>query len=198
MPNNLTDAGEALVLDAALVNTDKVALMQVVGTDAAAGTEVAGGSYARQTSSWAAASTTGGNTTKATSADLTFSSMPATEVQGWAVYTSGGTRKWYGLWSPQTGTAQAAGDTVTIAGHGLTNGQKIVFQSGYAPAGLNANTTYFVVGATTNTFQVAATSGGAALDITADTATVVVGKVVETAVGETLLIAAGSIVCSLS
>jgi hypothetical protein len=34
------------------------------------------------------------------------------------------------------------------------------------PAGLAATTIYYVVGSTTNTFQVSLTSGGAAVDIT--------------------------------
>jgi hypothetical protein len=202
MPNNLTDAQEVVLLDASVTTTDKMALVSTAGTDAAAGTEVTGGSYARQTTSgWAAAATSGGNSTKATNAAINFAALAAVSVQGWEIWNSGGTtRKWYGLFSQQTGSAQASGDTVTITAHGLSNGTKIVFQSGYAPAGLTANTTYYVVGATTNTFQVAATSGGSAIDITADaiSGAVVVGLVLDVAAGGTLAIASGAVVLSLS
>ena len=54
--------------------------------------------------------------------------------------------------------------TITFSAHGLTNGRRVLFQtSGALPSGIAANTIYFVVNAGTNTFQVAATSGGAAI-----------------------------------
>jgi hypothetical protein len=168
MPNNLTDYEENRLLDLSWLNTDKLALMAVLGTDSTAGTEVTGGSYARQTTSSLAAASGG---SKSNSGALTFLALPATDVQGWALYESAGTnRKWYGLFTPQSGSAVAATDVVTISSHGYADGDKIVFQSGYTPAGLTANTTYFVRDKTTNTFKVAATSGGSAIDITADSA----------------------------
>lgn len=193
MPGNLTDAGENAVLDYFLVDGDKLALMSVLGTDAAAGTEVAGGSYARQVIDWANAS--GGS--KATAADITFAGMPATEVQGWAVFDStGATRKCYGLWNTKIGTATASTDLITVTAHGLTDGTKIVFQSGYAPAGLTANTTYYVRDSTSNTFKVSATLGGSAIDITADLATVALGVVRDIAAGSSATVATGTLVVS--
>lgn len=195
MPNNLTDYEETRLLDLSLLNTDLVALMATSGTDAAAGTEVAGGSYARQTATFAAAAAG----SKATSAVLNFANMPATDVQGWAIFDSGGTnRKWYGVFDRKLATAQNTGDTVTATAHGLIDTTKIVFQDGYAPAGLTANVTYFVRDSTANTFKVAATSGGTAIAITADSALVVVGTVKVVAGGATLTIASGALVCTLS
>lgn len=53
---------------------------------------------------------------------------------------------------------------VTWTSHGLSNGQQVVFTTtGALPTGLTASTTYFVVNATANTFQVSATSGGSAI-----------------------------------
>lgn len=53
---------------------------------------------------------------------------------------------------------------VTWTSHGLSNGQQVVFTTtGALPTGLTAGTAYFVVNATTNTFQVSATSGGSAI-----------------------------------
>jgi hypothetical protein len=194
MTYNLTDYEENRLLDLSLLNTDKLRLLSAAATESTTGTALSGGSYADQTLTFAAAS--GGS--KATSAAQSYTNLVAGDIQGWSIVDSAGTNtKWYGLWNPQSGTAQATGDTVTLASHGLTNGQKIVFQAGYAPAGLTANTTYFVVGATTNTFQVAATSGGAAIDITSDAALVQWGKVKTIATtGDGFTVPSGGITCS--
>lgn len=55
---------------------------------------------------------------------------------------------------------------ITITGHGLTTGQVIRFtSSGSLPTGLVAGTDYYVLGATANTFQVSATFGGTAVNL---------------------------------
>lgn len=196
MPNNLTDYEENRLLDLSWLATDKLALLSVQGTDSAAGTEVVGGSYARQTTSSLAAAASG---SKATSAAITFLAMPATDVQGWAIYdSSGANRKWYGLFSPQTGTGAASTDVVTIAGHGFNDTDKIVFQSGYCPAGLSPNVTYYVRDKTSSTFKVAATSGGSAIDITADASLVVVGRVATVVGGDGFTLGSGQAAISLS
>jgi len=58
-------------------------------------------------------------------------------------------------------------NTITIAGHGLTNGDKVVFHTngGTAPTNLTSGNTYFVVGVSGADFQLALTSGGAAIDL---------------------------------
>jgi hypothetical protein len=54
---------------------------------------------------------------------------------------------------------------VTWEGHGLPNGTPVVFTTtGALPTGLTAGTTYYVVGASTDTFNVASTPGGSAID----------------------------------
>ncbi|MGH6843115.1 MAG: phage tail baseplate protein, partial [Methylocella sp.] len=54
---------------------------------------------------------------------------------------------------------------VTWTAHGLSNGQAVRFTTtGALPTGLAASTVYFVVSAATNTFQVAASPGGAAIN----------------------------------
>ncbi len=62
--------------------------------------------------------------------------------------------------------------TITIAtpgvvswnAHGLSNGDPVKFSTtGALPTGLTAGTTYYVTGATANSFSVAATPGGAAI-----------------------------------
>lgn len=65
--------------------------------------------------------------------------------------------------------ASLAGDTITSAAHGLANTNRVMVYNVFAealPAGLVEGTIYFVVGSTTDTFQLSLTSGGAAVDIT--------------------------------
>jgi hypothetical protein len=195
MPNNLTDYEENRLLDLSWLTTDKLALMAVQGTDSSAGTEVTGGSYARQTTASLAAASGG---SKTTSGAANFTSMPATDIQGWAIYDSGTNRKWYGLWTPLTATATASTDKITAAAHGLSDGTKVVFQSGYTPTGLTANTTYYVRDSTTNDFKVSATLGGTAVDITADLAIVVLGRVLSVTVGSTFTVPAGQPTLTMS
>lgn len=53
---------------------------------------------------------------------------------------------------------------VTSTSHGLANGKRVIFQTtGALPTGITANTVYFVVNSAANTFQISATSGGAAI-----------------------------------
>ncbi|MFJ4785134.1 hypothetical protein [Streptomyces sp. NPDC088794] len=91
----------------------KVALVTANGDDATAGTEVTGGSYARQSLTVAAAS--GGATSN--SADLVFSGMPACTVVGVEVWDSAGTpvRLWYGALTASR-TVNAADDFKLSAG----------------------------------------------------------------------------------
>lgn len=64
-------------------------------------------------------------------------------------------------------TADAGTDVVTSNGHNLSDTDAIVFTtSDTLPAGLSLETVYYVRDATANTFKVAATSGGAAINIT--------------------------------
>lgn len=56
---------------------------------------------------------------------------------------------------------------VTWNAHGLQNGDQVVLTtSGALPTGLTAGTTYYVVNQATNTFQLAATPGGTAINTT--------------------------------
>ena len=61
-------------------------------------------------------------------------------------------------------------DTITITAHGFANGDEVTYTVPAAPAtalgGLTTGTNYFIIGATTNTIQLAATSGGAAINLT--------------------------------
>ncbi|MEV4784003.1 hypothetical protein AB0K53_00865 [Streptomyces tuirus] len=123
MADALTNTAENLALDWVLgVGTPtrpttplKVALVTANGSDTAAGTEVTGGSYARQNLAVAAA--VGGAT--ANSADLVFTGMPAATVVGVEIWDSAGTpvRLWYG---PLTASRTvAAGDELRLTAASL-------------------------------------------------------------------------------
>lgn len=70
--------------------------------------------------------------------------------------------------APFIAVPDQATDTFTKNAHGLSNGQIVQFtpENGSMPAGLDAETDYYVIAAAANTFQVSATSGGAAVNFT--------------------------------
>lgn len=94
----------------------KVALVTATGTATAAGTEVSGGSYARQTITFAAA--TGGSISS--NVALTYTNMPACTVTGVDEWDSAGTavRRWFGNLSASK--TVNAGDTFSIASGSYT------------------------------------------------------------------------------
>lgn len=92
----------------------------------------------------------------------TFSAFASESTTG-----SGGTGT-YILGTNVAVTLQDTGDTVTKTSHGLANGQIIRFLTIVTTTGISTATDYFVITATTNTFQVSLTSGGAAVALTTD------------------------------
>lgn len=76
----------------------------------------------------------------------------------------------FGLDSGTTVTAANALNLFTATGHGLNDGDVIMFSNsgGALPAGLDDNTAYYVTSSTANDFQVSLTAGGSAVDITDD------------------------------
>lgn len=68
-------------------------------------------------------------------------------------------------------TGAASTDAITLAAHGVAAGAAVRFSvlaAGALPVPLRADTTYYARDVTANTFKVAATPGGAAVDLTAD------------------------------
>ena len=142
--------------------------------------EVTGGSpaYARIAASWAAAA----SRAKALSAIATFD-VPASTI------------KWIGRWTALTagtflgmGPLQGAEKEFTVdvttdvfrqVAHGYLDTDQVVFYGDTVPAGLTAGTIYFVRDKTADTYKVAATSGGVAINITAEAGNAcVVSKIV--------------------
>lgn len=134
--------------------------------------ELTGGSpaYARKAVSWAASSAG----TKASSAGLTFDvagGLTAIHAGYWSAITAGTFYGYYPLGgqTPQVATIDQATDVFTSFAHGYTNGQQVVLydiQTAGLVTGFTEGTVYFVVAAATDTFQLSATSGGAAITVT--------------------------------
>lgn len=118
MADNLTNISEDGLLDHLVGNATftvttplELALMTSNGNDSTPGTEVTGGSYARQTITFNSAS--GGSVDN--TAIINFTGMPACTVVGIEVYDSTGTpqRLFYGALTANK--TVASGDTVQFA-----------------------------------------------------------------------------------
>ena len=171
-------AAKNLMLDA--IGITHVSLHTAFSTTGA--NEVTGGSpaYARKSATYAAAS--GG--TKASSNAPVFDVPASTTVRfiGWWTAITAGT--FLGMIA-NGGTefefyADLTAETIKRAAHGLVTNDKIVFTGGTPPGGLTEGTVYFVITATTDDFQVAATQGGAAINLTSQAGDgVVCSKIIE-------------------
>lgn len=137
--------------------------------------EVTGGTpaYARKAVTWAAAAAG----SKATSAAVTFD-VPATTVAFVGFWDAVSAGNFVGMTPATAGplkmaVADAGGvtaDELDSPAHGYANGDTVVpwqISGAGIPTGLTAGTIYYVVGVTTDTFQLSATSGGSAINITA-------------------------------
>lgn len=142
--------------------------------DANGSSEVTGGLYARVPIAWAAAS--GG--TRGNSGALTIEIPAGTTVThlGYWSALSGGTHYGHSPVNPtvdgygQVGPNGVTIDSLTCNSHGLTDGRRVSFlpPAGDAlPGGVSTSTLYYVVTAGTDTFSISLSSGGAAVDLTA-------------------------------
>jgi len=66
------------------------------------------------------------------------------------------------------GALAGTGDTVTINAHGLVLNDQVIFDTIVTTTGISPDTVYYVTAPTTNTFKVAATKNGAAIDLVGD------------------------------
>lgn len=80
-------------------------------------------------------------------------------------------------------TSTGSPDTFTKTAHGLSNGDVITFTSITGGGGLVANHPYFVINTAANTFQIALTAGGSAVDLTSDVTAATVNKWTEVSGG---------------
>lgn len=175
----LTDATKNTALDAVAAICGYASLHTgYPGTTGAS--EVAGGSpaYARKSITWNAAA----------SGNLDSSNAPVFDVP------AATTVAWFGLWSASSGGtfrgggplgagsflpfyAAASDDLLRVDAHGLSNGATVVVidagAGGVLPTGLAEGTIYYVRDVSGDTFKLAATSGGSAIDLTTDGAGIV-------------------------
>lgn len=80
------------------------------------------------------------------------------DVQGWSTYLDN-----------FSVTFTASTDVVNLTAHGLLDGQTVSFPTLSGTNGLSTSTLYYVVSSAANTFKVATSAGGSAVDITSDT-----------------------------
>jgi hypothetical protein len=176
----LTNATKNALLDSAATGsltqgTPFLGLHTALGNG---GAEVTGGSpaYARKAITWNAAA----SGSKDIAAAQTFDVPAGTTVRAvqlWDASTAGTSRAWMPAGSTarraiSVVAADLAGNTIQSPAHGLSAGQSVVFWAtiGAAlPTGLSEDTEYFVIaaGLTADVFEVSATLGGSAVDITA-------------------------------
>lgn len=114
--NAILNASSGQAAYTAVVAPIKVALVTTTGTATAPGTEVTGGSYSRQTITFAAAAAGA----IASNLALNYTVMPACTVTGVDEYDSAGTpvRRWFGALSASK--TVNAGDTFSIASGSYT------------------------------------------------------------------------------
>lgn len=82
-------------------------------------------------------------------------------------------------WSRLAASATASNDTITLDGHGFETDDALTVRAaegGSLAAPLVAGTVYYAIRVSTSTFKLAATAGGAAINLTADGDEVVVIK----------------------
>ena len=184
MPFNDT-AGNVMLdaLDESVTQITHVGIFTLGGGDPgqatnAAGTEATGGSpaYARQAVTWGAAAPR----QKSNTNSLTFDVPAGTYAYFcWFNASTGNTSNYRG-YAPFMGATPLKGfatvdptltnDTLFAPGHGLANDDRVIVYNVFAgtiATGLTEGTVYFVVSSATNSFKLATTSGGTAVDITA-------------------------------
>jgi hypothetical protein len=175
---SLTTTARNQALDA--ITIDSVSLHSAF-PGAVGSNELSGSGYARQSATFGAA--TGGVRSMTALATFTVG--------------AGHTVRWVGLWgagvfkgyapnggSPKEFQVNTTTDTISCPAHGFSDGDAIAFYGGTIPGGLVEGTIYYAVGSATDSFQVAATIGGAAIDITSQPAPdCVVSRVTESVYG---------------
>lgn len=189
--NSMSDYLENAVLNVlrgttfpAVATNYYAALFSAAPSDTGGGTEIAVGAYARVAvspvaGSWNAPAGAGTSNVGAISFPQATADYPEVVAAALLDASSGG-NMWFWNWLTAAGavwafTALASTDVLTAYGHTLANGDRVVLKqvASALPTGLSADTVYYVVGVATDTFQLSLTSGGAAINFTANGAGVV-------------------------
>ena len=137
--------------------------------------EFTGGSYARQSATFGAASARAASITS----PLVFLDLPNLDILAAGIWdaVSGGNFLFFvwkssGIWLPFI-VQDPANDLIECPNHGLSNNDRAVVTAsegflGTLPAGLVEGTVYHVVSSTTDTLKLSLTQGGLAVDVTGD------------------------------
>lgn len=158
---SITVTGKNAMLDA----LDVVSLSLHTAFPGATGAnEVTGGTYARKAATFGAAAAGVRTMSAAVTPDV-----PACTVAWAGLWDTAGTT--FMAYSPNGGNPKefqvdATADTISCPSHGYSDTQTVVFYGDTVPNPLVEGTVYFVRDSTTDTFKVAATSGGAVIDLT--------------------------------
>lgn len=143
------------------------------------GTEASGGSpaYARQGVVWGAAASGQKSNTGALTFDVPAGTYAYFTLYNHVTANSGNYRGFIPFGGAAAIKGFAASDVIAndkffSGAHGLSNNDRVVIYNVFAESlptgtGLTEGALLFVVGATTDTFQLALTSGGSAIDVTA-------------------------------
>lgn len=205
---SISNYAENAILDAVFNNTS-LAVAQAyaqlhTGEPGEAGTSNVATETDREPASFGAAAS--GAVTS--DADITWTSVAASEtithVSLWDSDTPGGGNcLWTGPLGPGTKNPVVAGvdDIFLSYGHGFTDDMRIqllAIEGATLPTGVDGTTLYFVITDEIDSFQLSATSGGAAVNITAG-GEAIAQRVVPAAVliGQNFTIPSGQLVVSL-
>lgn len=191
--------------DTAPANVYAGLITAVAGKEAGSVTEISYTSYARQAVTFAAPGAGGGGREISNSGVVSFpqcGSDPAADpiaVGIWDALTAGNLMFIIFLDAddPRLFTADESTDYLTAPAHGLSDDQTVRIEDvpgGTLPTGLSEDTTYYVINSTADTFQLSTSQGGAAVNMTADGAGVVIPfTVVPLGNGDTPEFAAGQL-----
>jgi len=137
--------------------------------------EASGNGYARVTRNPSDANYNISTDIVSNAADIVFNALtgPIGEIVGWATFDGGGTIRWAQDAGdlPVAASVAASDDTFTRASHGFSDNQfmRVFALEGLAlPGGVSEDTTYHVINATTDTWQLSTSSGGSPINITSD------------------------------
>src|SRR5580693_9428138 len=147
--------------------------------------EVSGGGYARQAATWSSAS---GSSVSLAATLPSFSVPSATTVEFVGFWSASSGGNFEGMFpnggaSPYTFSAQASNSIFVAPGSGYSNGQTVVIfptAGSTVPGGFTAGTVYYVISASTDTFELSATLSGSAITVTANGSGIVAAVTPET------------------
>jgi hypothetical protein len=169
MANAFVDGFLNTMLDAGAAILDEVSLHTAFSTSGA--NEVTGGSYARQAITWNAAAAGALDSSNAPSFSVPgtntirfvgfYDTIPSPDVfQGMIPNQQAGDI------APQRFIVEVTTNAIQAPAHGFANDDNVVFIGGTPPAPLVEGTVYWIVASATDEFDVSATQGGAAIDLT--------------------------------